>query len=529
MFGPGDVFAGYVIERQLGRGGMGSVYLARHPRLPRFTALKLLNRELVADNEIRARFEREADLAARLDHPNIVTVFDRGIEAGQLWISMQYVEGIDGSSIAPATLPPAEAIRIVGETAMALDHAHSLGVLHRDVKPANILLGSDPIGENRVYLTDFGIARLRDDTTHLTRTGTFTATLAYASPEQLSSSPMDHRADQYSLACTLFWLLTGTPPYSAPSAAAVIQGHLMAPPPLVSTTRPGLNPALDHVLRRAMAKRPADRYHSCSEFAAAAAMAIGAARPAADVLPVARAHAPTSTPPPIEDEPKVASPQPFPDRRPQRNMGRRSAIAFTLGVVIAAALVATTVAALNRSPADPEIAAPSTTDAPSTPNPAPQPTLVDSYLQPPHQKQYGRPDVVYDPCTWIPDDVITRAGYDFASRNRDGDQIAETTHLGCRFKSKPRTLTIRSRNETWDEDLKQVGAWSEPVRVNGREAMWVRDPGGADTCSIHLRTKVGYVDINSFVTLYGLARDVQPCDGLLDTASILEPTIGTNN
>nr|WP_255526417.1 serine/threonine-protein kinase [Nocardia sp. XZ_19_385] len=136
---------------------MGAVYQARHPRLPRQIALKLLNRELFADNEIRARFEREADLVAQLDHPNIVTVFDRGDEDEQLWISMQYIDGIDASSVDPRTLPPVRAAQIIAETAAALDYAHRMNVLHRDVKPANILLARDA-GQERVLLTDFGIA-----------------------------------------------------------------------------------------------------------------------------------------------------------------------------------------------------------------------------------------------------------------------------------------------------------------------------------------------------------------------------------
>ncbi|MGV9482962.1 serine/threonine-protein kinase, partial [Gordonia aichiensis] len=221
-----DVFAGYTIERLLGRGGMGSVYLARHPRLPRRTAMKLLNRELFDDTEIRARFEREADLVSRLDHPNIVTVYDRGLDDEQLWISMQFIDGIDAASVDPQTLPPARALQIVKETADALDYAHGMGVLHRDVKPANILLARSGAGRGeRVYLTDFGIARLRDDTGHLTQTGTFTATLAYASPEQLTGAALDHRSDQYSLACTLYSLLTGSGPFTATNPAAVIQGH----------------------------------------------------------------------------------------------------------------------------------------------------------------------------------------------------------------------------------------------------------------------------------------------------------------
>ncbi|MBF6210948.1 protein kinase [Nocardia puris] len=275
MLASGEAFAGYVIERQVGRGGMGSVYLAKHPRLPRMTALKLLNREMFFDKEVRARFEREADLVARLDHPNIVTVYDRGLEDEQLWISMQYIDGVDAASVDPKTLPPARAVQIIAETADALDYAHGMGVLHRDVKPANILLARSTGGRGeRVFLTDFGIARLRDDTGHLTQTGTFTATLAYASPEQLTGASLDHRSDQYSLACTLFWLFTGSGPFAATNPAQVIQGHLQSAPPPLSSVRPGLPNALDGVLAKAMAKRPDDRFDSCSDFAAAAKAAL---------------------------------------------------------------------------------------------------------------------------------------------------------------------------------------------------------------------------------------------------------------
>ncbi|RDI53133.1 serine/threonine-protein kinase [Nocardia mexicana] len=286
MLANGDVFAGYVIERQLGRGGMGSVYLARHPRLPRMTALKLLNREMVSDEEIRARFEREADLVAQLDHPKIVTVYDRGLEDGQLWISMQYIDGIDAASVDPQRLPPERAVQIVAEVAEALDYAHGNGVLHRDVKPANMLLAKSTGGKGeRVYLTDFGIARLRDDGGHLTQTGTFTATLTYASPEQLTGASLDGRSDQYSLACSLFWLFTGTGPFTATSPAAVIRGHLQGPPPTLSSVRQGLPAALDAVLLQAMAKRPDDRFATCADFAAAARRAF--APPSAPSMPVA--------------------------------------------------------------------------------------------------------------------------------------------------------------------------------------------------------------------------------------------------
>ncbi len=287
----GDEFAGYRIERVLGRGGMGTVYLAQHPRLPRSTALKLLNRDMFAHDDVRARFEREADLAARLDHPNIVAVYDRGVEADQLWISMQYIDGSDASRL--GAVEPTRAARIIAETAEALDFAHHRGVLHRDIKPANILIAPGAAGRpERILLADFGIARLRDDANQLTQTGTFTATLAFASPEQLSGAALDHLSDQYSLACTLFVLLTGRSPFSAfNNPVAMINAHLQSPPPPVSAY--GLSPALDQVLARALAKRPDDRFASCGEFAAAVHRALAA--PATTVAATPRSALASST------------------------------------------------------------------------------------------------------------------------------------------------------------------------------------------------------------------------------------------
>ncbi|MGW0245030.1 ADP-ribosylglycohydrolase family protein [Nocardia goodfellowii] len=274
MLRRGEVFAGFVIERELGRGGMGAVYAARHPRLPKLLALKLLHRELFGDKETRGRFEREADLVAQLDHPNIITVFDRGVEDNHLWISMQYVDGVDTAAIPVNAMPVARAMQILHQTAGALDYAHAQGVLHRDVKPANILLsrsaGAGPGFTERVLLTDFGIAKLLADSGRLTRTGTLVATLAYASPEQLIAAPVDYRADQYSLACTLFRMLTGYGPYDASNIAAVMWGHVQSPPPSLHATRPDLPAGLDSVLAKAMAKDPDQRFRTCCEFAEAA-------------------------------------------------------------------------------------------------------------------------------------------------------------------------------------------------------------------------------------------------------------------
>ncbi|MEV6554594.1 protein kinase [Nocardia sp. NPDC051756] len=286
MLTSGAVFAGFTIEKLLGQGGMGSVYLARHPRLPRQTALKLLNRELFTDTEVRARFEREADLAAQLDHPNIVAVYDRGTEDDQLWISMQYVDGVDAATVNPHNLPPERAVQIIEGVAGALDYAHGMGVLHRDVKPANIMLARSSGGhKERVFLTDFGIARLREDSTHLTQTGMFTATLAYASPEQMTGAHLDHRSDQYSLACALYWLLTGIAPFDAPAPADIIRGHLQLPPPSAAARRAGLPPAMDAVISVAMAKRPDQRFETCLEFAAAARQALSGTAPSLPAPP----------------------------------------------------------------------------------------------------------------------------------------------------------------------------------------------------------------------------------------------------
>ena len=263
----GELFAGFTILRVLGAGGMGTVYLAEHPRLPRQDALKVLPAQWTVDPQYRARFLREADLTASLSHPNILGVHDRGECDGQLWISMDYVGGTDASKLVrehhPDGLPADQALEIITAVAAALDYAHQRGLLHRDVKPANILL--DPQAQ-RIFLADFGIARLIDDPAGLTTTNMAVGTMAYAAPEQLRGEPVDGRTDQYALACTAFDLLTGAPPYVDSNPAVVITKHVAAPVPSLGERRPELA-ALDPVMSRAMAKAPADRYPSCRDFA----------------------------------------------------------------------------------------------------------------------------------------------------------------------------------------------------------------------------------------------------------------------
>jgi serine/threonine protein kinase len=276
MLRVGSIVAGYRIERVLGTGGMGAVYLAANPTLPRYDALKVLSVELSADPDFRARFIREADVAAALEHPQIVSVYNRGqTDDGQLWIAMQFIDGTDAeAALRAGAMTPQRAVHTITEVAKALDFAHAHNVVHRDVKPANFLL-SGPIGpDERVLLGDFGIARALDDV-GLTATGSVMATVAYAAPEVLSGARFDGRADIYSLGCTLFRMLTGKTPFPADNgAAAMMLAHLQRPPPRVTDLMPSLPASLDQVIATAMAKDPAARFSSATELAHTAASAL---------------------------------------------------------------------------------------------------------------------------------------------------------------------------------------------------------------------------------------------------------------
>ncbi|MEU0540300.1 serine/threonine-protein kinase [Nocardia sp. NPDC005978] len=301
--GPGSLVGGYRIERVIGAGGMGTVYLAKHPELPRRDAIKVLSAQYSTDPEYRARFEREANLAAALDHPNIVSIYNRGEDYGQLWIAMQYVNGIDASDAAkaaPQSMSPWRVLHIVTEVGRGLDHAHRRGMLHRDIKPANFLLSTGDGGEERVLLTDFGVAKSTEDTNELTQAGSFVATIAYASPEQLSGQRVDHRADIYSLACSFFRLVTGQNPYPGTQPAMVMMGHLYEPIPRITDLDSSLPPAVDEVLAVAMAKNPADRFDTCHEFTSAlkSALEYGVSGLDLQTLPVGRTHSSSVLPDP---------------------------------------------------------------------------------------------------------------------------------------------------------------------------------------------------------------------------------------
>jgi len=308
----GQVFAGYTVQRLIGSGGMGEVYLAKHPRLPRLDAIKILPPALTADGEYRDRFNREADLASSLWHPHIVGVHDRGEYEGQLWISMDFVDGTDAARLLreryPSGLPVGETLEILDAVADALDYAHQRGLLHRDVKPANILLTTPDAGRRRILLADFGIARQAGEISGLTVTNMTIGTVSYAAPEQLMGEAIDGRADQYALAATAFHLLTGAPLFTDSNPAVVISKHLGAHPPSLAQRRPELAP-FDHILSVALAKDPAARYGSCLELATHLRdSSIAAGGPTAEATPSWDATLPAPAPRDVD----AATPEPSP-------------------------------------------------------------------------------------------------------------------------------------------------------------------------------------------------------------------------
>ncbi|MFI5720295.1 serine/threonine-protein kinase [Nocardia sp. NPDC051750] len=270
------MFAGYTIERRLGGGGMGVVYLAHHPRLPLHIALKVLNDSLAGNSDARKAFETEAELAAGLDHPNIVAIYDRS-EPGDpvLWIAGRFIAGGDVAALLeaePGGVDPDRAVRLIVGAAHALDFAHNRNVLHRDVKPANLLLANDPVHGEHVLLTDFGIARALDGT--LTNSSV-AASPPYVAPERFDPEQQTGpRADQYSLGCTFYHLLTGQYPYPSEDWMAMALAHRVQPVPDPRALRPDLPVALTTVVATVLAKDPADRYPSCIDFAYAAAQAL---------------------------------------------------------------------------------------------------------------------------------------------------------------------------------------------------------------------------------------------------------------
>jgi hypothetical protein len=274
----GDVFAGYRIEQRLGRGGMGILYLAVEPGLERRVALKLIAPEAAAEEIFAKRFADESRIAASIEHPNVVPIYAAGEENGVPYIAMRYVAGSDlGRRIArEGRLDPEVAVALIAQVANGLDAIHAAGLVHRDVKPANVLLSGQE-GEEHAYNTDFGVARNVATNSGLTQTGRFVGTLDYVAPEQISGGQVDARVDVYALGCLLFKLLTGEVPFPREGEAARLYAHLNDPPPAPSLYVPAAGMALDDVVARALSKQPGDRYPSAGDLGRAAVAALSGA------------------------------------------------------------------------------------------------------------------------------------------------------------------------------------------------------------------------------------------------------------
>ncbi|MFF3849157.1 serine/threonine-protein kinase [Streptomyces sp. NPDC002328] len=312
----GRQVASYRIEEEIGRGGMAVVYRARDLRLDRTVALKLLAPELARNDTFRKRFTHESRVAAAIDHPHIVPVFEAGETDGVLYIAMRYVAGSDLRHLIDSRgpLPLPTAVRIAAQVASALDAAHEHGLVHRDVKPGNILVarGTDSDHPEHVYLTDFGLTKKSLSLTGFTSVGQFVGTLDYVAPEQISGRPVDGRCDVYGFACVVYESLAGRPPFRRDDDMALLWAHQYDEPPPLTGTRPDLPPPVDEVFARALAKSPDERHPTCLTFVAALRAA------GAGSGPGPAGHPPTQAiPQPMRRSTPQPTPQPTPRSTPQ--------------------------------------------------------------------------------------------------------------------------------------------------------------------------------------------------------------------
>jgi hypothetical protein len=397
----GSVVGGHRIESVAGRGGMGVVYRATHLALNRIVALKLIAPELAQDPEFRERFKRESELAASIDHPTVIPIYHAGEDAGQLYVTMRFVDGTDLRQMIAlqGRLEPRLAARVISQVGSGLDAAHARGLVHRDVKPANVLI-ADAGGRPHAFLTDFGLTKQAKSTSGLTRTGTIVGTMDFIAPEQLQGKEVDARADVYALGCVAFQALTGQVPFPRETDPAKMWAHMSEPAPSARAAAPYLPAAVDNALQRSMAKEPDDRYPSAGDFGRAIvaacegqattqperSVATGAAAPAgateasaaagvtalgsapspaaagAEATVIAGAEAPVATPPGGYGPPPVApgtppggyGPPPTPPGTPPGGYGqpapalgaagspakKRGRLGLILGIVGALAVVA---------------------------------------------------------------------------------------------------------------------------------------------------------------------------------------------
>ena len=273
----GQEIGGYAVTGRLGEGGMGAVFLAERRESGEQVALKILLSEMAGDEEFRRRFVRESQYASSLNHPNIVRVYEFGESNGVAYMAMEYVPGHDLTvELAQGRLTPERTIAILEQVASALDAVHATGLFHRDVKPANVLVGDDEeTGALRCRLTDFGLSKHpSQDSSPLTSAGFFVGTSQYVAPEQILAKELDQRVDVYSLGCLLYECLAGETPFMRPREEQVLYAHIQDPPPSLKQARPELPAAMDNVIERALAKEPQERYASCGELLQAARVAL---------------------------------------------------------------------------------------------------------------------------------------------------------------------------------------------------------------------------------------------------------------
>ena len=449
----GSEFAGYRIEEVAARGGMGVVYRAVQLRLMRTVALKLVTPALARDTSFQERFRRESMIAASIDHPNVIPVYEAGEEDGGLYIAMRWVEGTDlRVLIDRRPLEPTYAAHLVSQVGGALDAAHQRDLIHRDVKPANILV----TGQDHVYLTDFGLTKRASSISGLTRTGQWVGTVDYTAPEQIEGAPVTPRTDVYSLGCVMFEALTGQTPYKRENDLATLWAHVYAPPPSVREINPDISPELDGVVRRAMAKDPAERYVSAAEFGHAVSAAASEAE--------APAGGKAGAPPRSDDLPVSQSPE----SRRSRLAGRKPLMGLAGLLLLAAAAIAAIVTLSGSDESTPDR---TTTAAAVSP-----PLRASSKWRPLPPMPTARQNMagaVLDGTIWV-------AG-GLGADSRGSRRVEGYDPVVSGWKSAP-DLPVRLHHEMvvpYKDELVAIGGWipkgSDPSAITSNRVFALRD------------------------------------------------------